>query len=145
MSFSIFPTDSIKLVTGGIPLGLTSASVNSGLTTSSYIDGRNFSGALLSLKVGAVGGAASANLITAAIMHCATTNGTYAVYVDDKGVSALTTVTAADTNAQLSVDLRGHLGYLKVRSSQSYTGGTTPGCVLNMDLILGGSNTLPPV
>ncbi len=142
--FSIYPSDVVKIVSGGTPLGLTSASVNSGLTTSDAIDARGYQGATLQLKVGAIGGGASANLITAAILHSATSGGAYTVYVDDKGVSALTTVTTANTNALLNVDLRGSLGFLKVRSSQSYTDGTTPGCVLDMNLILGGAPNLPP-
>ena len=133
--FTIFPSEQNKFVAGT----LTSVA----LTTTASINAHDLIGAQLGIAVGKTSGVPDSFTAVAKIYDCLTSTGTFAQYVDDKGVSALVTVSAVDTNAVVDVDLRGCKPFIQLIKANTFVGGTSPTAVVLPFVILKGATTPP--
>lgn len=135
MSFTIFPSEQNKTVLGV----LTSVA----LTTTASINAHDLIGAQLGVAVGKTSGSPSSFTAVAKIYDCLTSTGTFTQYVDDKGVSALVTVSAIDTSAVVDVDLRGCKPFIQLICANTFVSGTSPTAVVLPFVILKGATTPP--
>ena len=98
---------------------------------------------VLHTALGAAAGSPSAISVVSKIQH-APDNSTWTDYEPD-GVNVATSaaLTAADTENSLAVDLTAAYRYIRVVTTPTLTGGTSPTIEVVADVILGGENTLP--
>ena len=100
--------------------------------------------AVLHQHIGAIGGAPSAASVVSKIQH-SPDNATWADYTPD-GASAVATtaaLTAATTGNRLNVDLSGANDFIRIVTTITFTGGTSPTVIVAAELIIGGESLLP--
>lgn len=100
----------------------------------------------LHTALGAVSGAPTSFSVQSKIQH-SVDNATWSDYKPD-GVNVAqdaAALTAASTEHQTGVDLTAADRYIRVVSTISFTGGTSPSVEVAADVILAGENTVPAV
>lgn len=98
---------------------------------------------VLHTVLGADTGSPTAISVVSTLQH-SPDNATWTTYEPD-GVTAATSaaLTAVDTENSLAVDLTAADRYIRVVTTPTLTGGTSPAVQVAADVILGGENTLP--
>lgn len=98
---------------------------------------------LLHQDLGAVTGSPTAVSVVTVLQDSAD-GVTFANYLPD-GVNVAQTpaATAADTDAQVAVDLTAARRYIRAVTTPTFTGGTSPAALVAANVILGGENTQP--
>jgi hypothetical protein len=100
---------------------------------------------VLHTAVGAEAGAPTGISVVSVLQH-APDNATWSNYLPDGvNVAQSAALTAADTENALAVDLTAAYRYIRVVTTPTLTGGTSPTVQVVADVILGGENTLPAV
>lgn len=94
--------------------------------------------------VGALGGAPATTSVVSKIQH-SPDNSTWADYTADgaSAVAATPALTAASTGNRANVDLSGANDWIRVVTTISFTGGTSPTAVVAAEMIIGGEALLP--
>jgi hypothetical protein len=118
---------------------LVSAAAGSFGVAGVSIDRQSILSALLIVSLGAVTGAPSAIAVDVKLQE-SDDNSTFT----DVPSGAITTLTAANTNGFLAVDLAGRKRFIKPVGQVAFTGGTSPTIGLSAHLVLGGLLTIPP-
>jgi hypothetical protein len=98
---------------------------------------------VLHTALGAAAGSPTGISVVSKIQH-SPDNSTWSDYEPDGvNVAQSAALTAADTENSLAVDLTAADRYIRVVTTPTLTGGTSPTVELVADVILGGENTLP--
>ena len=128
--------EAIKLLMGHPPEDSVPAVI-----TGAAIERTNFKSCKLHGGCGAATGGPSAQTVDVKLTHSATSGGSYVDLPD----AAITQLVADDTEDSVNVDLGGALNYIKVVTTITLTGGTTPTIPVNTAIALGGSTVRPAV
>lgn len=127
--------ESIKTVAGINPVALAAGSVN-GLV----IDRTGFYDAAVHLKVGAATGAPTEQGVSLKMQTGDASDGSDMVDVAGDVIEALTTDNA---EKKLNIDLSGYKQYLRVVTTVTFTGGTSPTIPVAVSVVLGGPRKIP--
>ena len=103
----------------------------------SGVDRQGLRSCVVAAHVGAVTGAPTATSIQFKLQK----SDDNSTFTDVSGAS--TTITAADSSAELDLDISGLKRYVRVVAAVSFTGGTSPTADIAATLILGGADKLP--
>jgi len=104
-------------------------------------DRTGYESLVVAVQAGATTGSPTAFSLTAKVQHSAD-NSTFADY-SVAGTVPQVAVTAANTLAELDVDLSGAKQYVRVVLTPSFTGGTSPTVLGGAVAVLGGAVSLP--
>ncbi|MGC8518472.1 MAG: hypothetical protein ACP5P4_08070 [Steroidobacteraceae bacterium] len=98
---------------------------------------------VLHTAVGTVGGSPSAVSVVS-VLETSPDGVNWSNYLPDGVTTAQSAaLTAADTENSLAVDLTLADRYIRVVTTPTFTGGTSPTAQVVADVVLGGENTLP--
>lgn len=125
--------------------GTVPAAVAAGTRNGAAILRKGFGSCVLVGETGAVTGAPSAQNLAVKLQDSAD-GVTFADYVPPGGVAAdaaITTITAANTQARKDIDLSAARDYIRTVETASFTGGTSPTIGASSRLVLGGADSLP--
>lgn len=124
----------IKIVTGTPPLAQTATAVNG-----TGIDRLGFDSCVLDVEAGAVTGGPSAFTLDSKIQHSDASGSGYA----DLSGAAIPQITAASSRKRVTVNLKGAKRYVRVVTTVTLTGGTSPTCPNAAIVVLGAPDSLP--
>ena len=112
---------------------------NSGTSTNGpAIDRVGYASAVLYVDVGAVSGSPTSFTVDCKIQE--SSDGS--TWADVSGAS-IETISAANTQKELNIDLRGLKRYIRAVATVSFTGGSTPSVLVCASLVLGGASEYP--
>jgi len=124
----------VKVVTGVSPVASAAATIN-GVA----VDRRDFGSAVLTHFAGAATGAPTAQTAATKLQESDTSGGTFT----DVTGAAPSDLTVDDTDSSVDVDLTGVKRFVRVVTTVSFTGGTSPTLPVGAALVLGGSVDAP--
>ncbi len=133
-------------VTKGNPPAAASAGTRNGASIDrSPAGGVTYHSATLYAASGAETGAPSARTLDAKIQDSADGSTGWADYIPpgQATVAAIAQITAANSEAEVDVDLSGAKRYVRVVETLGFTGGTSPTLGVQESVVLGGADRTP--
>ncbi len=128
-------------------IGLEPAARAAGTVTGTGVDRRGFNSVALVAQTGAETGAPSARTADFKLQHSDTLGGTYVDFTPSipqpAPSGAVAQITAASVVKKRSIDLKTAKAFVRVSSTNAFTGGTAPTLLTSALLVLGGADTLP--
>ncbi len=97
-------------------------------------------------SLGAVSGAPAAVAVATKVQH-APDGATWSDYVPPgaSAVAETATLTAADSDTALAIDLSSADRFIRAVTAVALTGGTSPSAIVATEIVLGGASLLPAV
>lgn len=127
--------ESVKVVAATSPIARTAGALNG-----TVIDRTGFLDAVVHLSVGAATGTPTAQGVSLKIQTGALLDGSDMADVDGEIIPSLT---ANNVGAKLSLNLEPLKQYIRVVSTVTFTGGTTPAIPVAQTVILGNPSLIP--